>query len=145
MTAAPGSVPFSTGWLFGPATAGSTEPAFDDSGLQTVTLPHTVTALSWRNWDPDTWEQDWVYRKHFATPPQASGMRVFLDIAAALTSLAPVLNGQALPGSTGGYRPFSVELTGALSAGGNVLAVTLGSQFNLDVPPSRPAPYNPRS
>jgi beta-galactosidase len=138
-------VPFSTGWLFGPATAGSTEPEFDDSGLQTVTLPHTVTPLSWRNWNPDSWEQDWVYRKHFATPSEASGMRVFLDVTAALTSCTPMLNGQALPGNVGGYRAFSVELTGALSAKGNLLALTLGSQFNIDVPPNRPAPYDPRS
>ena len=138
-------VSFNTGWLFGPAAAGSTDPGFDDSGLQTVTLPHTVTPLSWRNWDPDTWEQDWVYRKHFATPSQASGMRVFLDVAAAITSSTPVLNGQTLPGNVGGYLPFSVELTDYLSAGDNVLAVTLGSQFNFDVPPDRPAPYDPRS
>jgi beta-galactosidase len=138
-------VPFSTGWLFGPATAGSTEPGFDDSGLQPVTLPHTVTPLSWRNWDPGTWQRDWVYRKHFASLPQASGMRVFLDVAGALTSCTPVLNGRALPGNTGGYRPFSVELTGALSDGDNVLALTLGSQFNVDVPPDRPAPSDPRS
>jgi beta-galactosidase len=138
-------VPFNTGWLFGPATASSAQPGFDDSGLQTVTLPHTVTPLSWRNWDPDSWQQDWVYRKHFTTPAQASGMRVFLDVAAALTSSAPVLNGQPLPGNTGGYLPFSVELTDQLSTGDNVLAVTLGSQFNFDVPPDRPTPYDPRS
>jgi beta-galactosidase len=138
-------LPFSAGWLFGPATVGSSQPGFDDSGLQTVTLPHTVTPLSWRNWDPDTWEQDWVYRKHFATPSEVSGMRVFLDVAAALTSFTPVLNGQTLSGNVGGYLPFSVELTDHLSTDGNVLAVTLGSQFNFDVPPDRPAPYDPRS
>jgi beta-galactosidase len=138
-------VPFNTGWLFGPAATDGTDPGFDDSGLQTVTLPHTVTPLSWRNWDPDTWQQDWVYRKHFATPAAASGMRVFLDVAAAITSSTPVLNGQSLPGNVGGYLPFSVELTDYLSPGDNVLAVTLGSQFNFDVPPDRSAPYDPRS
>jgi beta-galactosidase len=138
-------VAFNTGWLFGPAATGSTQPGFDDSGLQTVTLPHTVTPLSWRNWDPDSWEQVWVYRKHFATPAQASGMRVFLDVAAAMTSFTPVLNGQTLPGHIGGYLPFTVEITDQLSASGNVLAVTLDSRFNFDVPPDRPAPYISRS
>jgi len=74
-------MPFNTGWLFGPAAAGSTQPGFDDSQLQTVTLPHTVTPLSWRNWDPDSWQQACVYRKHFGTPAQAAGMRVFLAVA----------------------------------------------------------------
>jgi beta-galactosidase len=111
-----------------------------------VTLPHTVTPLSWRNWDPHAWEQTWVYRKHFATPPaKTDGFRVFLDVDAALTGSTLVLNGQPLPSSTGGYLPFSAELTGCLSDRDNVLAVTLDSRFNLDVPPNRPAPSNPRS
>jgi beta-galactosidase len=139
------TVPFNPGWLFGPATTGSTQPEFDDSGLETVTLPHNVTPLSWRDWDSRAWEKTWVYRKHFATPDQAEGMRVFLDVEAALTSFTPVLNGQTLPGHVGGYLPFSVELTGYLADRDNVLAVTLDSGFNFDVPPNRPAPSNPRS
>jgi beta-galactosidase len=140
-----GTVPFHTGWLFGPATADCAQPGFDDANLVPVTLPHTVTALSWRNWDPRAWEQQWVYRKHFAAPPATNGARVFLDIDAALTSATPVLNGHTLPTNTGGYLPFTVELTDYLTDGDNVLAITLDSRFNLDVPPDRPAPSNSRS
>jgi beta-galactosidase len=139
------TVPFHTGWLFGPASTDSTQPGFDDSGLETVTLPHSVTPLSWRNWDSRAWEQAWVYRKHFAAPDRAGGMRAFLDVEAAITSSTPVLNGQTLPGNVGGYLPFSVELTDYLSDRDNVLAVTLDSHFNFDVPPDRPVPSNPRS
>ena len=135
------TIPFNTGWLFGPATSGSDQPGFDDSGLQAVTLPHTVTSLSWRQWDPATWEQVWVYRKHFDAPPDAGRMRVFADFAAAMTQSSLTLNGHALPGRTGGYLPFSAEVTDYLMPHGNVLAVTLDSRFNLDVPPDRPAPY----
>src|ERR1700733_1426955 len=134
---------FHAGWLFGPATAGSDQPGFDDSGLETITLPHTVTPLSWRNWDSRTWEQTWVYRKHFHAPVERA--RVFLDVEGALTSATLTLNGHQLPGNTGGYLPFTVELTDYLSDGGNVLAITLDSRFNVDVPPDRPAPANARS
>ncbi|MFY9930752.1 MAG: hypothetical protein WAK82_22400 [Streptosporangiaceae bacterium] len=72
-------VPFGTGWLFGPAVAGSDQPAFDDGALATVTLPHTVAPLSWQDWDPSGWERIWVYRRHFDAPAGAGGMRVFLD------------------------------------------------------------------
>jgi beta-galactosidase len=139
------TVPFQAGWLFGPAAPGSAEPGFDDSGLQTVTLPHTVTPLSWRNWDPRGWEQTWVYRKHFDAPAEADGMRVFVDIDAAVTGSVLALNGQTLASNAGGYLPFSVEVTGHLSGRGNVLAVTLDSRFTIDVPPNRPAPSNSRS
>ncbi len=134
-------VPFGTGWLFGPAAAGSDQPGFDDSELATVTLPHTVAPLSWQNWDPSTWEQVWVYRKHFGAPADVSGLRVFLDFSAALTHSTVTLNGTQVADHLGGYLPFSAEITGHLQPAGNVLAVTLDSTFNLDVPPDRPAPY----
>ncbi len=134
-------VSFNTGWLFGPATAGSTLPGFDDSALATVTLPHTVTPLSWQNWDPATWEQVWVYRKHFDAPPGLDGKRVFLDFSAAMTHATVTLNGAEVAGHLGGYLPFSAEITPQLQPSGNVLAVTLDATFNLNVPPDRPAPY----
>ncbi len=46
------SLDFSQGWLFGgPYTTGAEQPGFDDSGFAAVTLPHTVTPLSWGDWD----------------------------------------------------------------------------------------------
>ncbi len=141
----PRLIPFGTGWLFGPAVAGSRLPPFDDSGLRAVTLPHTVTPLSWREWNPASWEGMWVYRKHFDAPGGAAGMRVFLDFAAAMTRASLTLNGRALPGHVGGYLPFSAEITGWLRRRGNVLAVTVDSRFNLDVPPDRPPPYTASS
>jgi beta-galactosidase len=134
-------VSFDTGWLFGPAAAGSDRPGFDDSALATVTLPHTVAPLSWQNWDPSTWEKVWVYRKHFDAPADVSGLRVFLDFSAAMTHSTVTLNGTQVADYLGGYLPFSAEITGHLQPEGNVLAVTLDSSFNLDVPPDRPAPY----
>jgi beta-galactosidase len=135
------TVAFNDGWLFGAAAAGSSLPGFDDSAFATVTLPHTVAPLSWQNWDPSTWEQVWAYRKHFDAPPAAGGMRVFLDFSAALTHSTVTLNGTQVADYLGGYLPFSAEVTGQLQPSGNVLAVTLDSTFNLEVPPDRPAPY----
>ncbi len=139
-------LPLTTGWLFGgEASAGSTGIGFDDSEFATVTLPHTVTPLSWRNWDPATWERIWIYRNHFDAPTSTEGMRVFLDFAAAMTLATPTLNGQDLTAHLGGYLPFSLEITDQLKARDNVLAVTLDSTFNLNVPPDRPAPSSSTS
>jgi beta-galactosidase len=137
---------FAAGWRFGPATAGSDQPGFDDSALATVTLPHTAAPLSWQGWDPATWERVWVYRKHFDAPAGLGANiqgkpRVFLDFAAALTHATVTLNGTPVTSHFGGYLPFSAEITGHLRPEDNVLAVTLDSTFNLDVPPDRPAPY----
>jgi beta-galactosidase len=129
---------FGTGWLFGPAAAGSSLPGFDDSGFASVTLPHTVTPLSWQNWDPAAWERVWTYRKHFDA--SYDDWRVFLDVGAALTHSTVTLNGTEVGDYLGGYLPFSCEITGALQPAGNVLAVRLDSTFNLNVPPDRPGP-----
>jgi beta-galactosidase len=134
--AASSVVMFNEGWLFG--SAGS------EAALENITLPHTVTPLSWRDWDPASWEQTWVYQKEFDAPAGSSKLRTFLDIAGAMTAATPVLNGHTLPAHTGGYLPFSLELTDYLAAS-NVLEITLDSGFNIDVPPNRPAPYSSRS
>jgi beta-galactosidase len=132
-------VPFSTGWLFGPAAAGSSLPGFDDSGFEAVALPHTVAPLSWQEWDRAAWERVWVYRKHFDAF-EVAGRRVFLDFGAAMTHATVTLNGTEVGDYLGGYLPFSCEITGVLQPAGNVLAVRLDSGFNLNVPPDRPAP-----
>ena len=132
-------IPFGTGWRFGPAAEGSSLPGFDDSSWAAVTLPHTVTPLSWQNWDPASWERVWVYRKHFdALPSGARGasMRVFLEVGAALTHSTVTLNGTAVGDYLGGYLPFAFEITGLVEPAGNVLAVRLDSTFNLNVPPT---------
>ena len=131
---------FGTGWRFGPASAGSDRPDFDDSGFAEVTLPHTVVPLSWRDWDPAAWERVWMYRKRFDAPSGHHGKRVFLDFAAAMTRATVTLNGTEVADHLGGYLPFSVEVGSLLRARGNVLAVRLDSTFNLNVPPDRPAP-----
>ena len=134
------SLSFNAGWRFGPASADSSQPGFDDSAFTPVTLPHTVAPLSWQNWDPSAWERVWAYRKHFDAPPGTEGRRVFLDFSAAMTQATVTLNGTQVAEHLGGYLPFSPEITSTLQPSGNVLAVRLDSTFNLNVPPDRPAP-----
>jgi beta-galactosidase len=135
-----GTVPFNAGWLFGPYSDGSEQPGFDDGAYAPVTLPHTAAPLSWRDWDPASWERPWTYRKHFGAPPGHDGQRVFLDVGAAMTHATVTLNGTQVADHIGGYLPFSTEITAPLRPEGNVLAVRLDSAFNLNVPPDRPAP-----
>jgi beta-galactosidase len=116
------SHPFGTDWRFGPASAGSDLPGFDDSGFAEVILPHTVVPLSWRDWEPLAWERVWMYRKRFDAPPGADRGRVLLDFAAAMTRAAVTLNGTEVTDHLGGYLPFRAEISGLLRPAGNVLA-----------------------
>lgn len=130
----PGVYEFNQDWLFGGVYAGGAEaPGHPESGFSAVTLPHTVTPLSWGDWDVSTWQQAWIYRKHLTGPANA-GTRVFVDFEGVMTSAAVFLGGTQIAQHQGGYLPFSVELTQQLVAGANVLAVVVDARW-LDVPP----------
>ncbi|MBO0811845.1 MAG: beta-galactosidase [Microlunatus sp.] len=132
-------VNLSTGWRFGRYAPGRADADYDEHDLAVVSVPHTVADLGWRDWDPESWEGRWIYRQHFDAPPQDG--RTFVDFGAAMTHAMPSLNGTPLDDHLGGYLPFSREITGLLRPHDNLLAVVLDSSFNLNVPPSRPAPH----
>jgi beta-galactosidase len=128
---------FNRGWLFGGEyTPGAERASHDDRAFTPVTLPHTVVPLSWGNWDPASWQKVWIYRRHFDGSALAHD-RVFADFDGVMTNAVAVLNDQVAGSHTGGYLPWSVELTGHLARRGNVLAVVVDAR-NLPVPPSAP-------
>jgi beta-galactosidase len=132
-----GGSPFNTAWLFGGGyTPGAERASYDDRAFTPVTLPHTVTPLSWGNWDPASWQQVWIYRRHFEGPSVPSG-RVFADFDGVMVNAVAVLNDQVVGSHTGGYLPWSVELTSHLTRGDNVLAVVVDARC-LPVPPGAP-------
>ena len=125
--------PLNTGWRFAEYVDGAADPDFDDAGFAPVTLPHSVVNLPWREWNPSTWQRIWAYRRHLAGPTPRN-TRLFLDFDAAMVSATVSCNGNQLAAHAGGYLPFSVELTDALTETDNVLSVVLDSTWQ-SVPP----------
>src|SRR5579875_3535020 len=61
--------PLNRNWRFGGKfSPAALAPEFDDRGFAAVTLPHCVTPLSWQGWNPDSWQDVWIYRRHFSVP-----------------------------------------------------------------------------
>jgi beta-galactosidase len=144
-----------TDWLFGgevalPGTvdnldlrvlAERSRTDLDDSDWTSVTIPHTVASLSWEHWEPALWENVWVYRKHFETPADLAGQRVFLDFEGVMTHAVVTVNETRLGEHVGGYLPFSFEVTDLLNVGGsNILTVVVDARFQINVPPNLPDP-----
>ena len=124
------------GWLFGGVYAtGAEQPGYSEAGFGAVTIPHTVTALSWGGWNSAAWEKLWIYRKHISSTAVSSG-RVFVDFQGVMTTAKVWMNGTLLATHEGGYLPFSVEITDEIVAGDNVLAVQVDATLQ-DVPPSK--------
>jgi beta-galactosidase len=125
---------FNQHWLFGGQyVTGAEQPGYDDKRFARVTLPHTVTSLSWTNWDDAAWEHRWIYRKHFDGADVAGG-RVLVTFDGVMTDATVALNGKTAGSHAGGYLPWTTELTPRLNKGDNVLAVIVDARW-LDVPP----------
>ena len=101
-------------------------------------MPHTVAPLSWGSWDHTTWENVFIYRKHFSGDGLAGpGGRVLADFDGAACNASVYVNGVPVATHQGGYLPFLAELTGHLTSGDNVLAVVVDARW-LNVPPDNP-------
>jgi beta-galactosidase len=128
------SYDFSQRWLFGGRyVQGAEQPGYADIGFASVTLPHTVTSLSWDKWDYAAWEHRWIYRKHFAGAA-LTGARVLVTFDGVMANATVVLNGATVAAHAGGYLPWTTELTSHITEGDNVLAVIVDARW-LDVPP----------
>ncbi len=130
-------LPLNRNWRYKPAkVAGVEAAAFDDSGFETVVIPHTNATLPWHNFDDKAYEFTSTYRRRFAYPAEARGKRVFVDFEGAMTASTVWINGVSLGEYKGGFTPFSFELTPHLKTDGeNVLTVQLDSTERADIPP----------
>jgi beta-galactosidase len=132
------------GWQFGGKVdpAAPTLPA-SDAVFTSITLPHTVAALSWQNWEPANWAGIWLYRRNFEFSAEFTGRRVFVQFDGAMTGATPTINGHVLPTHLGGYLPFRYEITPWLNEANNRLEVAVDGRWS-NVPPDG-APEGPPS
>lgn len=114
--------------------SGAENPGFDDSGWQTVSLPH--------NWG---WEDAQAGRKYYRGPgwyrrelPVSAqpGKRYFLRFEAASLAADVYFNGKLLGEHRGGFGAFCFEITQQLSdSGTNLLAVRVDNAKAPDIAP----------
>jgi beta-galactosidase len=131
-----------SGWLFREFANGADQVGYDERDFAPVTLPHCVTRLSWRDWDPAAWERTWVYRRHIDGAGLLDG-RVLIDFDGVMVNAVVLVNGQVAGSHKGGYLPWSTEVTSYLKPGDNLLAVVVDSRC-FPVPPEG-VPGNPGS
>lgn len=121
------------GWKFRKDDAAASDPAFDDSAWETVSVPHTwnrIGAYEEAAAVPgqpgrviDKYLGPVWYRLTFNAPTTAKGGRVWLEFDAASRTAQVWLNGKLLGSHQGGFARFRLDATDALRSGGNVLAV----------------------
>jgi beta-galactosidase len=141
-TAAPGEpAPLRTelvlgdGWRFLRAdAAGAAAASFDDASWSSVSVPHTYNASDGQDGGGDYYRGVAWYRRTLAGP-ELAGRRAFLEFGAANAAADVYLNGALVGSHRGGYSAFRCDVTDALAAGDNVLAVKVDNSALPDVPP----------
>ncbi len=122
------------GWEFCPEW--TEEFALGAGEGMAVRLPHTVQELPQHYADHQAYQMICGYRKQLALGRELAGKHIFLQFDGAAHIATVYLNGRELAHHRTGYTGFRVEVTDAVTLGGeNWLAVKLDTRENGDVPP----------
>jgi hypothetical protein len=107
--------------------------AFDDSQWNAVGLPHSFSEPYFAS------SQFYIgygwYRKHFTVLKAWRGKRINLEFDGAFQVTEVFVNGQRVGGHKGGYTGFTFDITGAVKAGDNVVAVRVNNLWNAQLVP----------
>jgi beta-galactosidase len=109
-----------------------TQPGYEDSGWQHVTLPHdwAIAGPFEQEYPGATgklhyWGIGW-YRKHFAIPASDQGRHIYLAVDGAMSYANVWLNGRYVGGWPYGYSSWELDLTPYIKFGAtNVVAIRL--------------------
>ena len=127
MAAERGRTPIDAVWSFNRADApGAESPGFDDSGWRRVTLPHTFNGGDGDDGGGYYRGPAW-YRTAVTIPAKSAGRRYFLEFDGAALATDLWVNGRSIGRHEGGYARFRFDVTDALQAGRNSIAVRVDS------------------
>ncbi len=132
-----GVQPLVDGWLFvrEDLTEAEALHSGDDTGWETVTLPHTAKVEALVTGAPGSGTAQWQgrcwYRRTIPAGTVAPGQQAWLRLEGAMNVADVYLDGQKLGTHLGGYTPFVYDLTGKLASGkAALLAVRLDNTDN---------------
>ncbi len=140
---------FNHNWRYAAQKAALDAP---DDLFEAVTLPHANKIFPHSNFDNQEYQFISTYRKTFSVwggnredgadvPAGPEGYArgqdalVFLDFDGVMLACTVFLNGKMVGEHLGGYAPFSVEISGELRDGENILTVYVDSRERKDIPP----------
>jgi beta-galactosidase len=126
-----------TGWKFHKTNiANAYQDSFDDSGWDSVVLPHTWNGFDGKGGDGSYYRGVGWYRKQIDIPASFAGKAVYLNFGAANMTTTAYINGIYAGTHTGGYASFMFDITGLLKTGQkNRIAVKVNNSDTIISPP----------
>lgn len=125
------------GWKFSEVyEEGMCYPAYDESQMTNVRLPHTCKELPFHYFDEEMYQMVSGYRKGLQAPEDWAGRRVILTFEGVAHECEVFINGKKAYEHHCGYTAFSVDISDMLNYGvKNLLTVRVDSRENLNIPP----------
>ena len=113
--------------------ARASDAAFDDGKWQYVNLPHSFSEPYFRS--PDLYVGYGWYRRHIRVDAATVKKQASLEFEGAFQDAEVWVNGKRAGEHLGGYTGFSLDITGDLHAGNNVIAVRVNNLWNGQLNP----------
>ena len=129
-----GIIPFNNNWQFALLPLGEIPEDYD---WQDVVLPHTPR-IEKLVMSEKQWQGTCTYRKIFDSPDKTGDKYIALRFGAAMHEAKVYFNNELITTHSGGYLPFTVNLSGKLKPTGNTLLVEINNEDNKDIPPGKP-------
>ncbi len=125
---------FNAGWRFHLGDVeGASANGFDDTAWQPVGLPHSFSIPYFQA--PEVYVGYGWYRKDLSLAAVVPGRRYSLEFEGAFQRAEIYVNGTKVGGHRGGYTGFPVDITQALHAGRNVVAVRVDNIWDPTLAP----------
>ena len=126
------------GWKYNKGDAtGAEATAFSDTTWTSINLPHVFDTPYYSLKKGVFWYVGigW-YRKHFNVPADwLASKRVVLEFEAAFQVADVYVNGKLMGEHKGGFTGFYFDITSAVTAGDNVIAVKVNNSWNAQIAP----------
>jgi beta-galactosidase len=113
--------------------SGAEASAFDDTKWETIGIPHSFSIPYYQS-DKFYKGYGW-YRKNIEIDKTWIGKRISLDFEGAYRTAEIFVNGQLVGKHNSGYTGFEIDITKAVKAGNNVVAVRLNNLWDSRVAP----------
>jgi len=111
----------------------ASDAAFDDARWQYVDLPHSFSEPYFRS--PDFYVGYGWYRRHVQVSAATLRGQTFLEFEGAFQDAEIWVDGKKAGEHLGGYTGFSLNISGDLHAGDNVIAVRVNNLWNGQLNP----------
>ncbi len=112
---------------------GAEAAAWDDSAWPAINLPHSFDLPYFSS--KDFYAGYGWYRKHLEIKPEWTSKRVFIEFEGAFHDAEVYVNSARIGEHQGGFTGFSMDITPAIHAGDNLLAVRLNNNWNARIEP----------